>query len=179
MGTMINQRDGLSENGFNGHTDGTDVGRRESGLSQRMKDAASETAGRAKEVVEHVKERANSELSTRADKSAGDLGAVAEALRKTSEGLSGNMVAPYVAKAADKLEDVSRVLRTTNLDDAVKGTESFARREPLLFLGGAFVAGFCLARFLKSTSAREEDSTSVSNGGGMDRWPDVAEGAGT
>jgi hypothetical protein len=36
----------------------------------------------------------------------------------------------------------------------VGGVEDFARQRPVAFIGGAMVAGFALARFMKSSSAR-------------------------
>ena len=37
-----------------------------------------------------------------------------------------------------------------------RGVESFARREPLLFIGGAFALGMVAARFLKASAATME-----------------------
>ena len=42
--------------------------------------------------------------------------------------------------------------------NAVSSTERFARREPLFFLGGAFVVGLLAARFLKSSERAETES---------------------
>ena len=41
-----------------------------------------------------------------------------------------------------------------NIDDMVGGIEDFARQRPIAFMGGAMVAGFALARFMKSSSVR-------------------------
>jgi hypothetical protein len=38
----------------------------------------------------------------------------------------------------------------------VNSIEQFARERPGVFLGGAMVAGFALARFMKSSSARRD-----------------------
>ena len=43
--------------------------------------------------------------------------------------------------------------------------ERYARQQPALFLGGAFVLGLLGARFLKSTAQREDDSEGGGYGG--------------
>ena len=50
------------------------------------------------------------------------------------------------------MEDFSSYLRDHDMNDVVRDAESYARREPLVFLGAAFAAGFIAARFLKASS---------------------------
>ena len=94
------------------------------------------------------------ELETQAQRSAGKLGEVATALRRTSQELDRNAAAPLIEKAADQIDRVSEMVRTADVDDVRARVESFARREPLVFLGGAFALGMIGARFLKSSSNR-------------------------
>ena len=49
------------------------------------------------------------------------------------------------------LDRLSGSVRDATVRDIVRATERFARREPLLFLGGAFTLGLFAARFLKSS----------------------------
>jgi hypothetical protein len=115
-------------------------------------------------VVSQVATQAKQAVSTRVaeqtDRGAEDLGDVAKALRKTSRQLDGNIASPLVEKAAEQLERASEFLHTANAGQMAQAAQSFARREPLLFLGGAFAAGIVVARFLKSTSHREDDASS-------------------
>jgi hypothetical protein len=85
------------------------------------------------------------------------VGKVAKALRITGENLSDTLAGPYIAKAANALDQMSGSIRGANLGDTLRSTESFARREPLLFLGGAFAVGLLAARFLKSSAHRDDD----------------------
>jgi hypothetical protein len=57
--------------------------------------------------------------------------------------------------AADQVERLSTYLRDSSFEDVIREAEDMARRQPLLFLGGAFLAGFLGARFLKSSSPSE------------------------
>jgi hypothetical protein len=114
----------------------------------------------------------NSQVSKQAGKGATDLGEVASALRKTSEGMENNMIAPYVVKAADQVERASHYLRNANLRDVARTVEDFAKREPALFLGGAFALGLMGSRFLNSSpehrraqeAARDADAMKSHNG---------------
>jgi len=106
----------------------------------------------AVKVAEQAKQAVGEQVSRRAERSASDLEQVARALRGTKQELSGNMAAPYVDKAAEQLERLSDYLREANPSEIVQGAERFARREPLLFLGGAFLVGILGARFLKSSA---------------------------
>ena len=124
----------------------------------------SELLGEAKEkaqnVMDQTKDMLQEQIATRSRGAAGELVDVANALRQTSQQLGGNSVAPYVAKAADQLERASSYVRTADLSEMKRGVESFARREPLLFIGGAFALGMVAARFVKA-SAANLDATST------------------
>jgi len=122
------------------------------GVVNQAKDVASHMASQAKDLV-------TTQVAQRTEKSAGDLGDVAKALRQATTQLDGNIASPYVEKAAEQLEKVSQFLRTANAQELGHSVESFARREPLLFLGGAFALGILGARFLKSSAHRAESET--------------------
>ncbi|MBA3465159.1 MAG: hypothetical protein H0T46_34830 [Deltaproteobacteria bacterium] len=118
-------------------------------------------AADAKELATHVADRAkdlaSEQVTGQQEKSAGQIGKVASALHRTSTDLADSVAGPYIEKAAALLDKVSGSVRTADLRSAVRSTESFARREPLLFLGGAFALGLVAARFLKSSSHRDDD----------------------
>jgi hypothetical protein len=61
-------------------------------------------------------------------------------------------MASYVHDAAVRLEDAAKTLRQRNVDDLVGEISRFARAQPVLFFGGAMLAGFALTRFLKSSA---------------------------
>lgn len=129
------------------------------GIAGSTGTAGSAVVDQAKEVAGHVADQAKdlalSQVKDQQKKSAGDLGNVAHALRETSRQLDGNLASPYVDKAADQVERIGDFLKTANLRDITDGVESFARREPALFLGGAFALGILGARFLKSSGHRD------------------------
>jgi len=101
------------------------------------------------------------------------LGSLAGAVRGMSQPLRDGgqaQIADYVTKAADGIERWASQLRQQDLEDAVRGVEQFARRQPAMFLGIAFGAGMIAARFLKSSSSgnsmRQYDDFDMSGGTG-------------
>jgi vacuolar-type H+-ATPase subunit E/Vma4 len=122
--------------------------------------AAEDLADRARDAAEGVKERARTAASEQKNQAAERLSGFAEALRTASSDLDqrGQSVASgFVRQAADGLDHVSGAVRSRDLDDLVATVESFARRQPVVFLGSAVLAGFGLARFVKSSAERRRE----------------------
>ena len=135
----------------------------------------SELLGEAKEkaqnVMDQTKDMLQQQLGQKTQGAAGELVDVANALRQTSKQLGGNTVAPYVEKAADQIERASSYIRTADPRQIQRGVEDFARREPLLFIGGAFALGMVAARFLKASAANVPSSFGETNTNDIDtKW---------
>ena len=115
---------------------------------------------RARHAASDAQRKISDELRTRVDstrsKAADALGSVAQALTGSVQQLrTENQAVPseYVERAGNQIRRASDYLRNTNTDDLVRNAESFARRQPAVFLGGAFVLGFLAARLVKSSQA--------------------------
>lgn len=141
-------------------TEGAEVTPSRRGAQAQGSETGTQVGAEAKQVVSQVADQAKDLVShrvtERAGRSARDIVDVARALRQTRGQLGDNVAAPYVDKAADQLERFSRFLRDANPAEVVRDVERFARREPLLFLGGAFALGLLGARFLKSSAHHQE-----------------------
>jgi hypothetical protein len=123
----------------------------------------------ASDAVEQAKELASGQVSQRREKSAGEINKLASALHQTSDDLGDTFAGPYVEKAANLLDKLSDSVRDASVSDTVRATERFARREPLLFLGGAFLVGVLAARFLKSSERSDGGDRDFSRVG-RSRW---------
>ena len=64
------------------------------------------------------------------------------------------MVAAYTQGVADKIEQLASALRGRDLPQLARDVEQLARRQPALFIGGAFSVGLIAARFMKSSANR-------------------------
>jgi hypothetical protein len=134
-------------------TPGTSSSTGEAGLGDGVKQQASELASTAQEKVQaqldHQKERATDAL-----------GGVSDALRQVGGTLresDQDAFARYAETAAEQLEAFTRSLRNRSVGELLDEAERFARREPALFVGGAFLLGVLGARFLKASAPDRVD----------------------
>jgi gas vesicle protein len=139
-------------------------------LAQQAKQQASEVAGQAKDHVQGL-------VSQQKDRFAGQLGSLAGALRDAGHNLDekdGKGLGQYANRAADQVDRASHYLRDHQLGDVIRDAETFARRRPDVFLGGTFLAGLLLARFLKASG---ENQDTWDNGNRSDRMATGSTGA--
>jgi hypothetical protein len=145
-----------------------EIRREVGGKAESLKEEAKARAGR---LLDDAKERARSAIDERKEGLAQDVGDFAHALRASASDLQNHhkgYVAQYVEQAASSVEQIADTLHRQDLQDLMRRTEDFARRQPGLFIGGAVAAGFALARFLKSSAERrvaEEREEAYGSGG--------------
>ena len=124
--------------------------------TDKLASAANQVKDQVADAAKQAGEKVASRLDIQKDRTAEGLGSVAQALRQTSDQLRndnrGGGMHEYVSSAASQVERFSDYLRSTNTRELVNGVEQFARQQPALFIGGAFMLGLIGARFLKSTS---------------------------
>jgi len=133
--------------------------------------AVEQAKEKAGELVEQAKGQATPRLESQKERAAEGLGNTARALRQTSQQLreqEDGPVAQYAERAADRIERAADYLRGRDINELVGELESFARRQPVLFVGGAFALGLLTGRFLKSSgqrSSRGSDGQAGAPGG--------------
>jgi hypothetical protein len=132
--------------------------------AQRLKDEALDLAGEAKaetsRVAGQAKDHVQGLVTQQKERVAGQLGSLAGALREAGQKLDekdgDKGFGRYAGRAAEQVDRVSNYLRGHELTDVIRDAETFARRRPDVFLGGTFLAGLLLARFLKASGERQE-----------------------
>ncbi len=132
-------------------------------MGAKAQDIVEQTQQKAGEVVDQAKQQATSQLTAQKDRAVDSLGTVADALRQSGKHLRENDqhgFAQYADKAAERVEQFSGQLRGKDVQEIVRDMERYARQQPALVLGGAFVLGLLGARFLKSTAQRDGNSES-------------------
>jgi len=146
---------------------------------QQVKDQAKSLAHDAKEEVTNVAGQARDQVqglvTQQKTRVADQLGSLAGALRDTGNQLGQKLgdkqgdnnldLVGYAGKAADQVDRFSNYLRDRELGDVVRDAETFARRRPDVFLGGTFIAGLLLARFLKASGSAENLETGAVRAG--------------
>lgn len=105
-----------------------------------VRQSVSDTAAGLRQSVGQTAEAARQSVAQGGDR-------VAESLRGVAEGQAeGTMQRRVLDTVAGSVEGVSDTIRSASLNQVMHDTEAFARRNPLLFLAGAALAGFAIAR---------------------------------
>ena len=116
-----------------------------------VRNKAEETAST---LVDQASQVASTQANNQMTRAASMLDGVAQSLYETSTNIREQQpqIASVADQAASRVEGFSSYLRDHDMNDVVRDAESYARREPLVFLGAAFAVGFIAARFLKASS---------------------------
>jgi len=142
-------------------TSGAETENETQGIVGQATEKAAELVGqateRASDLVDRATEQAKPQLESQKERAVQSLGNAAHALRQTSQNLR-EQDQGAVAQAADwtakQIERFSGYLRDRDVDDFTGEVERFARRQPALFLTGAFGLGLLAAGALKNSSQR-------------------------
>ncbi len=119
----------------------------------------------SKDAVRHVKGKTVSLLDEQKSKVTEGLTSVADSIRQVGENLRNTndenkitaATARYGEGLAEKVESFSGYLEDANIKILTRDVEKFARQQPALFIGGAFLAGLLATRFLKTSAPNQRD----------------------
>ena len=167
---MTTRRRTSGDDDITGGTAGLDAGPAGTGLDTELGGTASGTDGgrfsggspviddvqqRTTPIAERVRDTTTTQLESQKQRATEGLGSVAEAVRETAQRLREHQQEPLAGAAetaAQQVERFSGYLRDRDVNSLVRDAEDFARRQPALFVAGAFVLGVAAGRFLKSSS---------------------------
>jgi hypothetical protein len=153
---MPEQRDNLGGNVPSGPGAAPGSGLVESFRAQ-VDDLAAQARQETARLASDAREQVRGLVRRRQVRLAERLGGIAAALRDAGGRLDhevGDGLGELVDRAAQRVDRASRYMRQSELRDMARDAEDFARRRPAVFLGGTFVTGLLLARFLKSSGGR-------------------------
>jgi hypothetical protein len=126
--------------------------------SADFQDKVDGTKEKAREAASEAQQKIGEQLKSSVDsgkgRAADTLDSLAQALSQSGQQLRTDNLGPasdYVDRAGEQLRRASDYLRNTNVDEMVRNTEDFARRQPALFIAGAFTLGVLAARFIKAS----------------------------
>ena len=122
-----------------------------SAAADDMKSTARQAAGH---LVEETRDFAEEQKAAGAD----NVARLGRAVHSAADQLAGELpqAAGFIHSTADNLQRASSSLRERSIEDMVTGFRDFARRQPAAALAGSVLAGFAMARFLKSSSPRKK-----------------------
>jgi hypothetical protein len=123
-------------------------------LKAQAGDVAVQVKTQAGTTVERLRSQAGDQLDTQMTQAGTGLATVAEAVNTLGDQLrQGNqaLLAGYADRVAGQVDQMATYLRQSDPARVLHDLEDFARREPVLFLAGAFAMGLLGTRFLKSS----------------------------
>ncbi len=113
------------------------------------------------ETVTEVRSQANQAK----DRVAGEVGDVAQALRRAAEELRGGSAQERtLGQVANSLADASDAIRDKDLGEIIQSVSKVARDNPVLFLGGAVLLGFAASRYAKATLSNSGHASPAETG---------------
>lgn len=135
-----------------------DAGERLREMGREAKDRASEAA---RQTSSQVREKASAAVAEQKNRLADEVSVFGLALHRAAETLEQNddqTAGRYTHQAAEWIDSAANMLRQQDASTMIRGCSDFTRRHPELVLGGMFLAGVSIARFLKASDRpRERD----------------------
>lgn len=132
---------------------------------QRGGNGSASTAGNGGSTVPAgilggIKQNVTSRVDEQKNRAADGLGGIANVIRNAGHELrsENEALAAYVDAASDQLRHFADRIRQKGVADMLDDAQRFARRRPALFIGGAFLVGLGVARFVKSSAERDADA---------------------
>lgn len=102
-------------------------------------------------------QRVSSRVDQQKNRAADGLGGIADVIRSAGNELraENEALASYVDMASDQMRRFADQIRERGVADMLDDVDRFARRNPAVFIGGAFLVGLGVARFLKASADRD------------------------
>lgn len=158
------------------------IGSAVTGDKEAAKQVVSQTREKAGQAVgiayEKVSEQASSKINEQKSTLAQGLSSVANNLREVEKNTQNSeakdlpiagVTGKYSASLAGQIEQLAGYVDKKEFSEMVRDLEGFARRNPAVFIGGAFAAGLLLARFIKSSGRTRSGEFSESTETGTRR----------
>lgn len=119
-----------------------------------LAETGKEAGERAGHLIERGTDIGFKQADRGLDQAVDGIETVADSIRRVSADMESDQpqIADLASSAADQAEAIARYLRETDVRQLIGNVEDFARRQPLLFLGGAFLLGVAASRFVKAAA---------------------------
>jgi len=149
-------------------------------VTRQVKEQASQLTENARAAASGATQKLRSAAEDQKNAGADFVSGIAGAVRRAAGEFDDQipLAGDYIRRAAEQIDGASDALRRRELAELFQGVQDFARRQPTAFLGASVLAGFAVARFLKSSrSSRPSDGSAYRSenarhlAGAADRLP--------
>jgi hypothetical protein len=134
--------------------------------------SASESTGK-RGVMNGIQEKVTSRVDEQKNRAAEGIGSIADVIHHAGDELrmQNESLAALVDGASDQMRRFAEHIRQRGTGDLMNDVAEFGRRRPAMFIGGAFLIGLGVARFLKSSGERPDGETGTAYGGRFETDP--------
>ncbi len=142
-----------------------DLGTEKYGQESPLADAGREAGDSAAHLAERAVDLGLQQADRGKQQAAEGITQVADSIRRVSIDMEGEQpaIAGAAQTAADQAERIATYLQQTDAREMVRAVEDVARRQPLLFLGGAFLLGVAASRLIKVAAGGTDAQTSATS----------------
>ena len=139
-------------------------------------EAAHETAQTAGQLAHRASETGFQQVDQRREQAADAVDRIAQSIRRVSVDIGEQQpaIGNVADTAAEQAERLAGYLRRTDARQMLDNVQGYARRQPLLFVGGAFLAGLAASRLMKAAGGDQgsgsRSSRLAGNGHSAARW---------
>jgi len=137
----------------------------------QLREAVGQAATAAQEggqkLASRAKQEAQSYFVDRRDTVAVMMSDVVDATRQVAQTLRDRddaTIARYTETVADQVEDLVQYVQDLEPAKVLRDLEGIARRQPVLFYGGLFLAGVAVSRFLMASERSHNGSRHAATG---------------
>jgi hypothetical protein len=123
---------------------------------EKVGQVAEQAREQATEFFGYAQEKVVGSLNEQKERGVDELSSLVQAVRQTGQQLRNQQnegMAHYIDQAAEKMDRMVHYVDSRNVSELIEEAESFSRRHPEAFLGGAFLLGIMAGRFMKSSRA--------------------------
>jgi len=144
------------------------------GLVDQAKSGVSGVASEVQDKAAELKDQGRGKLGQTLDRRTTEIGGQAREAAQTlrdsgtqmsQEGSGNQQVVHLTQMAADQVERLGGYLERVSGDELLRDAEQFARRRPWMVAGIGLIVGLAASRFLKASSERRYESSSMSGVG--------------
>lgn len=125
--------------------------------ADRMRSKGEDAVKEAREVATKAADKANAAVEDQKSTFAAQIADISEVAKTAANELRDrdqSFVADWVERTADSIQYASETLKNNDLKTIYGEVESYARRQPAVFIAGTALFGFAIARFAKVASER-------------------------
>jgi hypothetical protein len=141
-------------------------------LAGTATDLASAALDQGRNLLGSARDQATSYADRRKNETAETVVDLARSLRDAKGSFEGREnIQAFVDTAADGLEQLAGTIRDRSFQEIYGEVEAFARKRPVAVGAASVLAGFLLARFIKSSATGMAEAASRASGGQVRQQP--------